>query len=140
MVSFITKYWTESKGDFIQATKNKRKREVRPRFELGLLESEPNVITTYTIGPLHRWCEIVIQQVVIADNPYPKPKSEVSSWKQRNNIIGTIHNTNDVQATINLLFLSASAVHCNSYFDGGANSVVYTNCAGLGAADRININ
>ena len=32
--------------------KQKGKREVRPRFELGLLESEPNVITTYTIGPL----------------------------------------------------------------------------------------
>eukprot|EP00985_Skeletonema_marinoi_P026857 scaffold21207_cov198-Skeletonema_marinoi.AAC.13 len=26
-------------------------KQVRPRIELGLLESEPNVITTYTIGP-----------------------------------------------------------------------------------------
>ena len=40
----------------------KKKREVRPRFELGLLESEPNVITTYTIGPLHKVGEIVIQK------------------------------------------------------------------------------
>ena len=32
-------------------------KKVPPRFELGLPESEPDVITTYTMGPMH---EIVV--------------------------------------------------------------------------------
>ena len=36
----------------LRSTKSKRNAQVLPRFELGLEESEPSVITDYTIGPL----------------------------------------------------------------------------------------